>query len=436
MIGVYGPGSARDHACLLRLKTELGTSEVRFFDCGGNAVLGAAPLTVPARIDDAQETARLALEAGVRHMVITDAEVLLTPVADALAAAGIPVFGPALHAAQVEGSKGLMKKLVASAGVPAPEGLLFDTLAETKSFLKDNWSAERQFVVKTDRYIYDPHRRTMVPGDLGEGLKDVDEELEALLAASEPSGFIVERRISGFETSVHVLWDGETYVLCPPVRDYKPVRDGDNGPNTNGAAAIACGRGFSKDLEAKLRRRIIEPMLAQMNRSGYGYRGVVYFGVMLVDGEPQLIEINVRPGNPEFIVLLSLLRSNFADLIECTIAGTLHKARIDWHEECYSGTVFAMAAGYPETQTVAAAEISGLEDALATGRFVTEGIGQSSNGRFVVSSGRVAAPVAVADTIETTHHAVYRDLARIDFAGKHFRGDLGFGIADSLFAAS
>ncbi|MCG8559425.1 MAG: hypothetical protein MI824_06475 [Hyphomicrobiales bacterium] len=435
MIGVYGPGSARDHACLLRLEAELGASEVCFFDCGDNAVLCEALSTVPARIDDARETARLALEAGVRHMVITDADVLQTPVADAFTAARIPVFGPALHAAQVEGSKGLMKKLVASAGVPAPEGLVFDTLAETKSFLKNNWSAERQFVVKTDRFIYDPHR-TMVPGDLSEGLKDVDEELEALLAASEPPGFIVERRISGFETSLHVLWDGDTYVLFPPVRDYKPVGDGDKGPNTNGAAAIACGRGFSEDLEAKLRRRIIEPMLAQMNRSGYGYRGVVYFGVMLVDGEPQLIEINVRPGNPEFIVLLSLLRSNFADLIEYTIAGTLHKARIDWHEECYGGTVFAMAAGYPETQTVAAAEISGLEDALATGRFVTEGIGRSSNGRCVVSSGRVAAPVAVADTIEATHHAVYRDLARIDFAGKHFRGDLGFGIADSLFAAS
>lgn len=435
MIGVYGHGSARDSACLLRLEAELGLGAVRFFECGKNAVLDAKPSSVPVRIEDHRETAKLARADGIRHVLITDAQVLQTPVADSLVSAGIPVLGPSCHAAQLEGSKGLMKRLVTAAGVPTPEGRLFESVADAKAFLKENWTDERQFVVKTNRFIMDGSHRSMVPGNLAEGLEDLDEELDALLAAHEPAGFVVERRISGFETSVHVLWDGDTYILFPPVRDYKPVHDGDNGPNTNGAAALACGRGFSRELEGKLRKRIIESMLGQLSRSGYGYRGFLYFGVMLCDGEPQLLEINVRPGNPEFIVLLALLRSGFGDLIEHAIAGTLHKARVEWHRDRYSGAVFAMAEGYPGVETVGATPISGLEDALASGRLVTEGVARSPDGRYAVSGGRVAAPVATADTIEATKQAVYQDLAGIDFAGKHFRGDLGFGIADGLFKA-
>ena len=380
------------------------------------------------------EAAKRAREDGARFALITDAELLQAGAVDAFIEEGLAVLGPSHHASQVEGSKGLMKRLLREARVPTPESWLMTSAKDAKTFLRDSWSEQNRFVVKTDHLITDGNHRSMVPDSLTEGLKDIDEEIEALFQAHEGGGLLVERRVTGFETSVHVLWDGSSYVLFPPVRDYKPVLDGDHGPNTNGAAAVACGRGFPAALERALRERIIEPVLSHLDRTGYAYRGFVYFGVMLTAEGPVLLEINVRPGNPEFIALLELLASDFQDLIEQAAFGSLHRAAVEWHSERYAGCVFALAEGYPETEDVAARPIEGLEEAIDEGRIVTEGVGLLPDGRLAVAGGRVAAPVADATTIDEVKQQVYGALSRIRFDGMHYRRDLGFGIADGLFA--
>lgn len=434
MIGVYGPGSARDHACLLKLTAEEPSRKVRYYHCGHNAVISREPWSLSVPAGKYCEAAKRAREEGTRLVLITDGELLQTDAVEAFEREGLAVLGPGRHASRVEGSKALMKQLVREAGVPNPESWLMTSAAEAKSFLRDNWSDLDQFVVKTDRLIRDGNHRSMVPESLRESLKDVGEELQALAEAHQDGGLIIERRVSGFETSVHVLWDGSSYVLFPPVRDYKPVLDGDRGPNTNGAAALASGRGFSAALERVLRDRIIEPTLTHLTRTGYGYRGFVYFGVMLTDDGPVLLEINVRPGNPEFVALLGLLASDFQDLIEHAAKGTLHRATLEWHSDKYCGCVFALAEGYPETEEVENTPIDGLAEAVALGRTVTEQVCALPDGRLAVSGGRIAAPVAVAETIEEVKTQVYGALSGIRFKGKHFRGDLGFGIADGLFA--
>ncbi|MBW8636907.1 hypothetical protein K1W69_06880 [Hoeflea sp. WL0058] len=434
MFGLYGHGSARDHACLLRLEKERDGRGIRFFNGGTNAILSGQPWSVAVPEDNPREAAKRAREEGARIILITDAELLQAAAVDSFKSEGMTVLGPELHASQVEGSKALMKDLVRDAGIPSPESWLVKTAEDAKTFLRDHWSPREQFVIKTDRLIRDGKHRSMVPDSLRESLQDVDEEIEALLKAHAAGGLIIERRVTGFETSVHVLWDGSSYVLFPPVRDYKQALDEDRGPNTNGAAALAFGGGFPPELEQSLRRRIIEPALDQLKKSGYGYRGFLYFGVMLTDEGPVLLEINVRPGNPEFAVLLELLSSDFHDMIEHAACGALHQISVTWHADRYSGCVFAMAADYPETEDVAAKPIEGLEEVVAEGRTVTEAVGLDKDGGLVVAGGRIAAPVASARSIENVKHEVYGALSRIRFEGKHWRSDLGYGVAEELFA--
>ncbi|MEM7316280.1 MAG: phosphoribosylglycinamide synthetase C domain-containing protein [Planctomycetota bacterium] len=357
-----------------------------------------------------------------------------TEAVDACVAEGIRVLGPSHHAAELEDHKSLTKRLATKAGVPTPESWLVKTATEAKSILRRNWTETDRFVVKTDALIADAIHRAMVPETLEESEQDVDEELAALLVAHRDEGLLIERRIDGFETSVHILWDGSSYILLPPVRDYKRVGDGDTGPNTYGAASIACGRGFSPELEQQLRKRIIEPTLEELQRSGYDYHGFVYFGIMLLEDGPSLLEINVRPGNPEFVAILGLLRSGFCDLIEHATSGTLQKAKAEWHRKHYCGTVFAMANGYPQTMTPSPVPITGLEKAVLEGNTVVEDVALDTSGSLVVSGGRVAAPFALGPTIETVREEIHDTLAHIQFDGMHHRGDLGFGLDPRLFA--
>jgi len=436
LLGLYGPGSARDHACLLRLHKESEGRDIRFFNCGTNAVLSRLPWAVTVPEENPSEAAKRTREEGARIVLITDAELLQAAAVDAFRREGMTVLGPDLHASRLEGSKALMKTLVGDAHVPSPESWLVKTADDAKTFLRDHWSPSEQFVIKTDHLIRDGKHRSMVPDNLNEGLLDVDEEIAALLKAHAAGGLIIERRVAGFETSVHVLWDGSSYALFPPVRDYKQVGDGDRGPNTNGAAALAFGGGFSPGIEQALRTRLIEPTLEQLQRSAYSYRGFLYFGVMLTSEGPVLLEINVRPGNPEFAVLLDLLASDFHDLVENAAVGSLHRASVTWHTDRYAGCVFAMAKDYPETEDVAVTPIEGLEEIVAEGRTVTEAVGLLPQGRLAVTGGRIAAPVANAQSIEKVKSEVYGTLSRIRFDGMHYRGDLGYGIADNLFAGS
>lgn len=433
MIGLYGHGSAREHSCFLRLCEECG-DDVRFYQVNENALISADRRAVPAGHEDFRQTCKQITNDGVDLLLVTDTFLLQTEAVDDCRAEGIRVLAPSHHAAKVEDHKSLMKRLVTSAGVPAPESWLVGNPDDAKAILRRNWTEDHKFVVKADALIEDAVHRAMVPETLAAAEQDVDEEFAALLQAGRDEGLLIERRVTGFETSVHILWDGSSYVLFPPVRDYKRVGNGDTGENTYGAASLASGRGFTPLLERQLRERIIEPTLEALSRGGYSYRGFVYFGVMLCDDGPVLLEINVRPGNPEFIALLGLLKSGFRDLIEHAAEGTLHKPRVEWHQDLYSGVTFAMAAGYPEKMTPEPVTIEGAEAAVDAGKAVGEGVARDAAGNLVASSGRVIAPIALGSTIEAVRSQIHDVMSTISFDGMHYRADLGFGVDPRLFA--
>jgi len=434
MLGILGHGSAREHMCFLRLGAECG-DDLRFYQIGANPAVARDPRSVDVTTERHGDIADRIHEDGIEALMVTDAFLLQSDMVDTCISHGIRVLAPSRHAAKIEDRKSLTKRMVSQAGVPTPEGWHVTSAKEAKDLLRANWRDGKRYVVKADALIADAVHRAMVPETLEESERDVDEELDALIAAHVEPALVIERRVDGFETSVHVVWDGESYILLPPVRDYKRVGDGDTGQNTYGAASLACGRGFDPALERQLRERIIEPTLAKLAQEGYAYRGFVYFGVMLLEDGPTLLEINVRPGNPEFVALLGLLNSSFRDLVVHAAEGSLHKVRVEWLEDSYCGAVFAMAAGYPEVMDPDTVPIAGLEEALLTGQVVLEDVAETDDGTLVVAGGRVAASVVVAPSIGKARQAALEALSRIRFEGMHFRSDLGYGIDARLFAA-
>jgi phosphoribosylamine-glycine ligase len=194
MFALYGPGSARDHACMLRLVKENDCRDTRFYHCGANAVLFREPWCVAVAGNNLAEAAKRAREDGTKFVLITDTELLLAGAADAFRQEGVTVLGPDRHASQVEGSKALMKELV--------------------------WSRQDQFVIKTDRLIHDGKHRSMVPDSLGEGMEDVDEELAALFVVAE--GRTVTEGVGTFPEGGLAVTGGR---VATPIANAKTIED-------------------------------------------------------------------------------------------------------------------------------------------------------------------------------------------------------------------
>lgn len=431
MIALVGPGNARDHLHAFRLAAERGSTGFRFYLTGSNAVLARAPWTRRCAGMDMERVAQIAAAEGVTLAIVLDPVLLIAGALDCFRAAGLAVLGPDRSAAALEESKSKMKQVLAMAGVATPPVAFAASPNEVKGFVDAHWRGGRRFVLKVDHYLADANLRTILPEGPADAVEAARRQFAALAQAGLPQALLIEQRLEGVELSVHVLTDGRDYDLLPPVRDYKRVGDGDTGPNTHGAAALACGRGFATDLEARLRSEVVEPLLDAMRRLGISYPGMLYLGVMIVDGFPLVLEINVRPGNPEILAILGLLDSDLATLLEACAQGRLREARPVWRTTDYCGAVFALAAGYPERDQFDPIPIACLDDDWRTVPLFVEGVGMGDDD-YVVIGGRVAAAVAVAGSIAEVRSKALAALATLEFAGKHHRTDLGANFDESL----
>jgi phosphoribosylamine--glycine ligase len=225
---------------------------------------------------------------------------------------------------------------------------------------------------------------------------------------------LIEELMEGPELSVLAFADGERLAIMPPARDYKRVFDGDRGPNTGGMGAYTWPSDVSDALLEEIVRSVLRPTLDGMAAEGAPYRGVLYAGLMLTRDGPRVLEYNCRFGDPESQVILPLLESDLFDVCQAVTEGRLDRAGIRWREAQTYGVVLA-AAGYPDAPRLGDA-ISGLEgvDALAFHAGT-----EQRGGSLVTSGGRVLTLVA------QSRAEVYAAAERVQFAGKHYRTDIG-----------
>jgi phosphoribosylamine--glycine ligase len=235
---------------------------------------------------------------------------------------------------------------------------------------------------------------------------------------------VIEEFLPGEEASFMAVTDGETVLPLASSQDHKRAFDGDRGPNTGGMGAYSPAPVVTPEVEERVLREILAPVVAGLRRRGIRYRGVLYAGLMIHDGRPWVLEFNVRFGDPECQAILARLKTDLVDLCEATLEGHLAELRLEWDPRPAVCVVLA-ARGYPgEVET--GHEIRGLEDVEGWPDTIVFHAGTSvRDGRLVTAGGRVLGVTALGDSIDSAIRRAYRAVERISWEGMHFRRDIG-----------
>ncbi|MBX7113934.1 MAG: phosphoribosylamine--glycine ligase [Myxococcaceae bacterium] len=405
---------AREHALAWKLaQSPLLTT----LHCApGNAGMAERWPCQPVDLVSPPAVVALVKRLAVELVVVGPEAPLVAGVADALKAAGIAVFGPVQAAAMVEGSKIFSKELMQTAGLPTAKWEAFDDLAKAEMRAR-SWQGP--VVVKADGLAAG---KGVVVADNGVQGAEAVRSLGQLGAGKR---LILEERLTGPELSLMVLTDGEHYALLAPSQDHKRVGDGDTGPNTGGMGAYAPAPLLSRQALERVAEQVIAPMLRELKKQGSPFVGALYAGLMLTPTGPQVIEFNCRLGDPETQVLMMQLDEDLLGLMASCTRGELVTRTLKSHPGVSVAVVLA-AQGYPEAP-VSGAVITGLEQPTPSDVERFHAGTARKNERWVVNGGRVLSVCAHADSLTEAQALAYREVARISFAGGHFRRDIGAG---------
>ena len=354
---------------------------------------------------------------GVTLVVVGPEQPLADGLADRLAEAGVPCFGPSRAAARLETSKAFVKDLCAEAGIPTAQSETFTDEADAHAYLD---AQPGPYVVKADGLA------------AGKGVVIADHLDEAKAAVTGMLGgrfgeagarVVIEEHMTGPEVSVFALTDGETVLPFGTARDYKRAQDGDRGPNTGGMGAVSPPPGVDAATETRIYAQVIRPALAAMRERGTPYVGVLYAGMMLTETGPRLIEFNCRFGDPECQLLMRRVRSDIVPALYGAATGRLGGIGLDWKPEAAALVVMA-AKGYPGDYEKGS-EIRGVDAAEAAGAVVFHAGTKADGDRLLANGGRVLNVTGMGADAAAAVEAAYAGVAKIDWPDGFNRSDIG-----------
>ena len=407
-------GGAREHALAWRLARDPGVGEIHA--APGNAGIAAAA-TIHAEVGavDVDGLARLVEQIEPDLVVVGPEAPLAAGVVDRLTSSGICVFGPTHAAAALETSKAFCRSLAEWVGIPMADGASFSDPTAAIGFAR---TLAAPVAVKADG----------LAAGKGVILCRTLAEAEGAIRTLGPR-VVVERLLDGREASLMAICDGQRAVALPVARDYKRVGNADTGPNTGGMGAYSP----LPDLDEATAERLLDvfhrPALAEMARRGTPFRGVLYAGLLLAAEGPQLLEFNVRFGDPEAEVVLPRVAGNLAATLAAAARGALPDAAIELVPDAAVAVVLA-ARGYPAEPHTGDA-IGGLTAEQDAGALVFHGATRSADGEWRTAGGRVLTVVGRGEDVAAARRRAYEAAESIRFDGMHFRAD----IAAPLLAA-
>jgi phosphoribosylamine--glycine ligase len=405
---VLGSG-AREHAIIRRLLSDPVDHVI-------TAAPGNAGIARDVPVVDLDPTDPDAVVTQVERdrpdlVVIGPEAPLVAGVADAVRAAGVPVFGPDQAAARIEGSKSFAKDVMAAAGVPTGRAVRAATLDEAARAL-DAFGAP--YVVKADGLA------------AGKGVIVTDDRRAALAHAERfiAQTVLVEEFLSGQEVSLFFLADGERAVPLSPAQDYKRIGDGDTGANTGGMGAYSPLPWLSEGFVAEVRDRVAQPTVTELARRGAPFRGLLYCGLIVTPAGVRVIEFNARFGDPETQVVLPRLEDDLSALLLAAAEGRLDTVPAPVFADRCAITVVVASEGYP-AHAITGRELTGLDEAEALpGVSVIHAATAREGDRLVATGGRVVDVVAVADDFEAARTAAYAGIGCIRLEGSQHRSDI------------
>jgi len=395
------------------------------FIAPGNAGTGAYGKNVALKVTDFDGIASFVLENDVNMVLVGPEEPLVKGIHDYFLNRAdlihIPVIGPQQEGAQLEGSKDFSKQFMDRHGIPTAASRSFDktNLEEGLAYLE---TQKLPIVLKADG---------LAAGKgvlICETLEDAKLELKAMIADSKFGAasdvVVVEEFLKGIELSVFVLTDGNSYKVLPSAKDYKRIGEGDTGLNTGGMGSISPVPFADEAFISKVEERIIKPTVEGLKKDNIPYKGFIFIGLMNVDGEPLVIEYNVRMGDPETESVLPRIESDLIDLLEGVAQGNLETRSYTVTPKT-AVTVMLVAGGYPGNYE-SGKVISNIENVKES--IVFHAGTSMQDGNVVTAGGRVIAVTTLQDTLFDALQQATADAGRIYFDGKYFRRDIGFDL--------
>jgi phosphoribosylamine---glycine ligase len=411
-------GGAREHALVWKLRQ---SARVEHIWCvPGNAGIAAVAECITGDVGDVRGLGEIAQGLSPDLTIVGPEQPLVMGIAEEFQRRGLRLLGPSANAARLEGSKVFAKNFMGRHGVPT--ALLYGVFDDAASAKKALRSVDWPLVVKADGLC--AGKGVLVASSRDEAEIFIEQLIEKSEFGEAGRRVILERALVGREISYIILIDGENFLPLAPTRDYKRILDGDLGPNTGGMGAISNGDLISPDLEQRILDSVVRPTITGMAQDGIKYCGFLYFGLMLTDDGPQVLEFNCRLGDPETQALVMRMNFDLADAAEAAVSGCLAEFKMDW-KLAASACIVLASTGYPGKPQIGK-KISGLPlDDRSRNLAVFHAATKSEQSCYYTSSGRVLTVSAAAETLHAARAAAYQLAGQISFEGMQFRRDIG-----------
>ena len=414
-LAVLGSGG-REHAICYKLKQ---SSKIKKLFCiPGNAGTQKIAKNIKADISNFDKLYQIIKKNKIELVIVGPEQPLVDGIVDYLNKKKVRVFGPDKYASQLEGSKAFMKNLCRKHNIPTANFGIFDNCDDASEFIKKNGAP---IVVKADGLA--AGKGVSICTSVEEALKNTKEILDGKFKSSKR--VVLEEFIEGEEISYFAIVDKNSYHFFGSAQDHKRVGENDTGPNTGGMGAYSPSALLTKELENKIKQKIIQPTLKAMKDLGHPYRGFLYAGLMINKDEPYLIEYNIRMGDPECQVIMMRLKTDLLEIIDSIINNKLNNIKIKWSKK-NSITIVLCAKGYPlnylknsEIKNLSKIKLDDSNQIFHAGTY-------SKNNKIYSNGGRVLNITSCSESLVKARNNSLSNINKINWKDGFFRKDIGW----------
>ena len=418
-VGIIGSGG-REHALCISIKKSPRVDKIYCFP--GNAGTSKIADNVEIDFSDFNKIKEFSIKNKINLLIVGPEKPLVDGIVDFFNDTEINVFGPDKVSSQLEGSKIFTKKICEKYNIPTAKFGVFENANDAISFLD---KTQFPLVVKADGLAS------------GKGVYICENKDDANLAIKEvfdgkfglAKNILIEEFLVGEEMSYFIISDGKEIKNFETAQDHKRVLEGDKGANTGGMGAYSPSRLINQVLEEKILNRIIKPTIAALNEMGSNYKGFLYAGLMIVEGEPFLIEYNVRMGDPECQTILPKLKTDLLEIIEACCNKKLENLNIEWYDK-KSLCIVLCSRGYPEkyNNNILIENIEKLN--LGEGDFIYHAGTKKIENKVYSNGGRVINFVSLSSNFKESRDKIFNHINKLNWSGGFYRKDIGYKVID------